>query len=194
MLAGGSLLGSVMIGAAIMVAAPGATSSADAAAPATYAPDMDALLDARSPGGRRYGWLLNTKAERVAYTSGDPIERVLPSVRRRLLPTGTPGAVPPLGVPIIPNVVPEPGVPIGEEFLPGGPGPGGVATPPVGGILPGSGGGGPGGGGSTTPEPDTQTPPAVPEPTTWGMMILGFGVLGIALRRRRSARLVSDLQ
>lgn len=30
---------------------------------------------------------------------------------------------------------------------------------------------------------------AVPEPATWGMMILGFGVLGAGLRARRSARL-----
>lgn len=29
--------------------------------------------------------------------------------------------------------------------------------------------------------------PAVPEPATWGMMILGFGVSGAALRRRRAA-------
>ena len=29
--------------------------------------------------------------------------------------------------------------------------------------------------------------PAVPEPATWGMMILGFGVVGASLRRRRSS-------
>jgi hypothetical protein len=29
--------------------------------------------------------------------------------------------------------------------------------------------------------------PAVPEPGTWGMMLLGFGALGLALRRRRAA-------
>uniref|UniRef100_UPI0035CA2869 PEPxxWA-CTERM sorting domain-containing protein n=1 Tax=uncultured Sphingomonas sp. TaxID=158754 RepID=UPI0035CA2869 len=28
--------------------------------------------------------------------------------------------------------------------------------------------------------------PAVPEPATWGMMILGFGLIGGALRRRKS--------
>ena len=27
---------------------------------------------------------------------------------------------------------------------------------------------------------------AIPEPSTWGLMILGFGVLGARLRRRRS--------
>jgi len=32
------------------------------------------------------------------------------------------------------------------------------------------------------------TPPAVPEPATWAMMIGGFGLIGIALRRRRRVR------
>jgi len=27
--------------------------------------------------------------------------------------------------------------------------------------------------------------PAVPEPATWGMIVLGFGLLGSALRRRK---------
>jgi hypothetical protein len=34
----------------------------------------------------------------------------------------------------------------------------------------------------------TQTPatPAVPEPSTWAMMLLGFGAIGFAARRRRA--------
>jgi PEP-CTERM motif len=31
--------------------------------------------------------------------------------------------------------------------------------------------------------------PAVPEPATWGMMLLGFGIIGGALRRRRTLAL-----
>jgi hypothetical protein len=31
----------------------------------------------------------------------------------------------------------------------------------------------------------TGTPPAVPEPATWGMMLMGFGVAGYAMRKRR---------
>jgi len=31
--------------------------------------------------------------------------------------------------------------------------------------------------------------PGVPEPTTWGMIVLGFGMLGTALRRRRQEQL-----
>lgn len=40
--------------------------------------------------------------------------------------------------------------------------------------------GGPGGGGSVV------TPPAVPQPDTWVMMVAGFGFLGLGLRRRRA--------
>ena len=32
---------------------------------------------------------------------------------------------------------------------------------------------------------------AVPEPATWGMMIVGFGAMGATLRRRRTATTVS---
>lgn len=35
--------------------------------------------------------------------------------------------------------------------------------------------------------------PAVPEPSTWFMMIMGFGLVAFALRGRRSGRLVSPL-
>jgi hypothetical protein len=28
-------------------------------------------------------------------------------------------------------------------------------------------------------------PPAVPEPATWSLMLLGFGAIGVAMRRRR---------
>jgi hypothetical protein len=31
----------------------------------------------------------------------------------------------------------------------------------------------------------TGTPPAVPEPATWGMMLMGFGAAGFAMRKRR---------
>ena len=31
----------------------------------------------------------------------------------------------------------------------------------------------------------TGTPPAVPEPATWGMMLMGFGAAGYAMRKRR---------
>ena len=58
------------------------------------------------------------------------------------------------------------------------------------------GGGGLGSGGVLTYVADTDNAdatrdggikPAIPEPGTWGMMILGFGAVGFAMRRRRAA-------
>lgn len=61
---------------------------------------------------------------------------------------------------------------------PGGGGGGGVViVPPPGDPNPGGGGGG----GGTLPDPG---PPAVPEPETWAMIILGLIVVGFAMRRR----------
>jgi hypothetical protein len=62
-------------------------------------------------------------------------------------------------------------------------------VPPIGGVFApppgGSGGppGGPGGPGGPPQQPPPEQPPAVPEPSTWAMMILGFGLSGWALRR-----------
>jgi hypothetical protein len=37
--------------------------------------------------------------------------------------------------------------------------------------------------------PDTPPPPSLPEPATWAMMLLGFGAIGLALRRGRRTTL-----
>ena len=57
-----------------------------------------------------------------------------------------------------------------------------VNTPPNNGGGGGGGGGngGNGGNGGTNPPP-----PAVPEPASWVLMILGFGAIGLSIRRRR---------
>jgi hypothetical protein len=79
---------------------------------------------------------------------------------------------------------------------------GGSAAPGVviGGIGPGVGGGGGGGGGGGPGggnpggggDGGTVVPPppviAVPEPSTWMMMLIGFGLLGAGLRLRRPAK------
>lgn len=75
-----------------------------------------------------------------------------------------------------------PGSAVGTPiFLPGVPGGGGVIggtpTPP------------PDGGEAITPTPGTDVAPpipAVPEPATWAMMLIGFGLVGVLLRRRAS--------
>lgn len=51
-------------------------------------------------------------------------------------------------------------------------------------VSAGSGGGGGVGGGGTI-----ITPPEVPEPDTWAMLVLGFGFLGLSLRKQK--RIVS---
>lgn len=69
-----------------------------------------------------------------------------------------------------------------------------VASPPIGGLFPSPGGGSPvppGGGilippGTNVPPPPT-VPGVIPEPETWAMMLLGFGLIGAGLRRRRTA-------
>ena len=94
----------------------------------------------------------------------------------------------------------------------GGPGGGGSATPDpfLVGLLTGGGGGGGGdgsggggggsgggggggGGGGENPPPPPPPPPvsAVPEPESWLMMILGMGLCGAALRRRRKVAIVA---
>lgn len=192
--ASGTVIGAGMVAIPSMI---GGT-PAMAAPSAAYTPDMDSLLDGRSPGSRRYGWLLDSKP---GYGPTNPVERVLSSVRRRPIATGIPNL--PFGAPIIPlAAIPDTGIPVDAVTDLGGPGslvgPGGFGGGPVaGGILPGGGGGnggnsggGPGNGG----EPDTPIFPVspVPEPTTWIMVILGFALLGIAMRQRSAAFVTSQ--
>jgi hypothetical protein len=42
----------------------------------------------------------------------------------------------------------------------------------------------------TAKDPDVQNP--VPEPSTWAMMLLGFGAAGFAFRRRRPRQLANE--
>jgi hypothetical protein len=68
--------------------------------------------------------------------------------------------------------------------IPGPPGSGGGIVTPQ--SPPGGGGGGGGGGGDTeTPPEQPPPPPAVPEPGTWATLLLGFGMTGWLMRRRR---------
>lgn len=147
-----------------------------------------------------------------------PRERVLTNVRQRepggWEPTFTDFPAPPVGfappeVPLVPTSFGPPpggftpGVP--SSLVPGGPGgfvPPPPAPPPG---EPGDGGenppppppttGEPGDGGENPPPPpppgEENPPPvtpAVPEPATWSMMILGFMIVGGALRRSRRGK------
>lgn len=142
----------------------------------------------RSPGGRMEAMLASTK-----HKAQLPLhQRALPKARRPV-----PAAAPPLAslvaVPPVtalpappaplyhvmtgpPALVAQGGPPIG---VPGGP-PSFVTVPPSG-----------GGGGVIVPPPVvTQVPPppppgtpAVPEPSSWAMMLLGLGLMGRMIRR-----------
>lgn len=164
--------------------------------------DLFSLLQARSPGERAAGALAQSKPRRAA-----PFERVLSNSRTR--PAAVPARVAPATAPAIllaevplvaPVEAPVAGVPV--ETLGGVPlgvaqtapvffgGGAGAGTP----VTSGPGGGVPGAPGT----PDTGTQPvvtvpevsgAVPEPKTWGMMLIGFGMIGWSLRRERVFRL-----
>ena len=154
------------------------------------------MLAGRSPGERAEGTLANLKHRRLAALH----QRALPKVRR-------PGTVSPLAgivgaVPVPPaQELPPPATPL-YNVVAGGPGapvaaPSPGAGPVVFPAIPPP----PGGGGGVIIPPPAITPPvtppvtppivippppsgAVPEPSTWAMMMLGFAMIGRALRVR----------
>jgi hypothetical protein len=155
--------------------------------------DPLSVLSKRSPGARSSAALNQTKKPKSAHPQRAqeladvfPKERVLSNVRTR--------------APVIPDgaeqytnaLLTTPVSSIGDgtiaDFggLPGGGAPtGGFISPfnPGGvGFLPGGGGGGGGGGVPITP--GLPPIPAVPEPTTWLMVIAGLFAVGAALRAR----------
>jgi hypothetical protein len=141
-----------------------------------------ALLADRSPGERPAGALASLKHKRQPALH----ERALPKVRKPESPLasiiGTP-PVPPVELPLTtPLYAMVSSPPLAQTLVPGGSGGGSPPgeTPP------------PGGGGGIVVPPETPTTPvtpvtpvtpAVPEPATWGMMLLGFGLMGWAIRR-----------
>ena len=156
-----------------------------------------ALLDARSPGERASGELTSTKLERPERQLANPRparkERVL---RSRLIPPVPQSLEDLLQGPLAENtaLLAEP-APLSGDFaladlppltsvvIPASGGTGGA-----GGASGGSGGGGSGGGGgASSASPEIVAPTvaaAVPEPSTWAMMLIGFGMIGFGLRRR----------
>lgn len=156
------------------------------------AQELMAMLDARSPGEREAGALTQTKIKkRLAFV---PRERALgktfppkPSPMEQLAKVIVPA--PPVQVvpPIAPLVPPTTADIINPATL--------IASlPPVGGGTPIIGGGGgllppppPGGNGPPTSEvpPGGPVVSPVPEPGTWLTMLLGFGMIGSAMSRRR---------
>lgn len=159
-------------------------------------PDPMAILSARSPGERGAGAMFNTKPPKQRLLAKAPTkplipgERMLSTVRERA-PGGW--APPTIELPDQPFAfvpeLPVSGTPTALGPLPPG-NPGGFNPPPVfptgpnvpvpqPGVTPTP---------TPTPTPGIPTPeapgPAVPEPATWATMLVGFMVIGVAMRRR----------
>lgn len=167
--------------------------------------DPSSVIAGRSPGTRDDSSLHALK-ERIVFVPNTP------SVGGGGYPPYAPVGGFVGDIPVIPDDLPI--IPIVEGFHPGGE----TGTPPfvggyapgfpigvgvgVGGFVPVAGGTPPssGGGGFTstpTPVPTDVIPvvpvpvAAVPEPATWLSMILGMGIVGTALRRRRRSELAT---
>lgn len=148
------------------------------------------LMSQRSPGNRTVGHLAVTKQRKVALH-----ERALPKIRKR--PPVATAALPPISAELPPALVDLVAPPIPTQFarleaLPVGP----LAQAPLFPFAPAATASGfvlpptatPGSPPVVTPPqitPPVTTPAAVPEPGTWAMMLVGFGLTSWSLRRRR---------
>lgn len=137
------------------------------------------LIQQRSPGLRTHGELIKTKRKKKTVLH----ERALPKVRMAtpILPPGSPTALIDLVAP------PVPIIPASFDVIPISPLSPPPSAPP---IIPFSSPPGVVGPPETPFTPPIIPPPPVPEPQTWSTMLLGFGLVGWMLRRRRKNGLV----
>jgi len=149
-------------------------------------PDVLSMLHKRSPEERPEGALVATKG-RTSAVLPTAVEAAPPPKVASVAPAAKPAIVPHV-VSETPMVLPAAVVPAVASALPlataAPAAAGGLFIPPL--VIPGGGGGG---GITTFANPPGSPPPppvpGVPEPATWAMMIIGFGLLGGLLRRRR---------
>lgn len=139
-----------------------------------------AMMADRSPGDRTKAELTKTK-RRVAAAPA-PKQRALGKINKPEPPKEFVEAIAPPLPTIIEDVpmVLTPMATLGPILITPQPPGGGIIIPPQ--APP------PGGGGPNPPpreEPPPPPPPAVPEPGTWATMLLGFGLSGWMIRRRR---------
>ena len=151
---------------------------------------MMAMLGLRSPGERSQGELADTKArQKIMADATPPHQRALAKVHTptiAMAAPATPGAIGPIDE-AAPSLL-RSAAPTGSALPDIGGGSNPSVSPPggTGGPPGGPGGGGPPPGGPDNPPPPPPPPPgAVPEPSTWALMMLGIGAIGTSLRKRR---------
>ena len=147
-------------------------------------PDVLSMLHKRSPEERPEGALVATKGRvsavlpaAAAPAAAPKVASVAPAAAK---PVVVAQAVPPTSAVLPTAVIPAVATAVPLAAVPAAAAGSSFFIPPL--VIPGGGGGG----GITIQD---NTPPAavpgVPEPETWAMMIIGFGLLGGLLRRRR---------
>jgi hypothetical protein len=173
--------------AALLFAACTATTVASftgtdlAGAAAVRAQSLVDLISQRSPGARTEAQLTKTKHRALAERDTAPAIAHVPANLAEVI------------APPLPDMVPvDLAPPLQLSFFEMPPLPGLLMPPPPGGggVPPGGGGGGCCGGPPSSPPetpPNTPPPPPVPEPGTWMTMLLGFGLVGWAMRRKGAA-------
>jgi hypothetical protein len=175
-------------------AASGAVVSRLAQAAVDQVNSVASIFSGRSPGQRARGTLTNLKHKRSVALH----ERALPKIRPA--PPASPLATILAPPPVAPAVVPPPvaplysavtkgpvGVPVAQSvptiFPAMSPPPGGgfIVPPIIGQVTPPV---------SPTVTPPPPQAPAVPEPSSWMMMLVGFGFIGWMLRRAGGSGLI----
>ena len=147
----------------------------------------------RSPGERGATDILKGKAKRALAKNDAPIGKPKPTQRALGKTFDDPllSLVGPLTPAPVVEFLPVNASPVVASIpalalaVPGG---GGGFTPVGGGFIGGGGSGGGGGGDGIVPPPPAPPPvAAVPEPSTWTLLLIGFAAVGASIRRSKKA-------
>lgn len=182
---------------ALLASSSAIVGSGSTAALAEAVADPLSLIAGRSPGSRPEGALFATKPDRKVVR--EAVDAVMPTARLAQPPMEGSSLPETTFAALDPGVVP---LPVGAETFAAGPAPevavagmpgGPIFDGPTAGLIIPIGGGTDSPSGGPTPDcctsdtptdPDTPLVPAVPEPSTWAMLILGFFMVGATLRAR----------